>query len=338
MGAPVEFLSWPDIRRQFGPDGVVDFEPEFGGRGMATDDTQMTLFTLEVLIRAHVRERITGRGDVVTAVHGAYLRWLRTQLPSLATAGQDPRSDGWLIANSALHHRRAPGHTCVTALQHTASGQRLGSTDNRLNDSKGNGGAMRAAPVALWSSDAREVFDLAAATAALTHGHPSGFFSAAALAVIVHQLLHGAELPAAIDVALRLLRDRTESHEVSAALADGMALAAEGRPSPQVLTDRLGYGAVGEQALAIAVCVALVADDLVDGLRLAVNHSGDSDSTGAICGNILGARYGVQAVPGRWVEQLELRDVIERITMDAFLEFGYSPPVSESWLARYPAN
>jgi ADP-ribosyl-[dinitrogen reductase] hydrolase len=42
--------------------------------------------------------------------------------------------------------------------------------------------------------------------------------------------------------------------------------------------------------------------DLVMGLRLAVKHSGDSDSTGSITGNILGALLGKGAIPEVWLE------------------------------------
>ena len=45
------------------------------------------------------------------------------------------------------------------------------------------------------------------------------------------------------------------------------------------------------------MCAALAAEDMRDGLLLAVNHTGDSDSTGAICGNILGAMHGDAAIP-----------------------------------------
>lgn len=96
----------------------------------------------------------------------------------------------------------------------------------------------------------------------------------------------------------------------------------------------LGGGWRGEQALAIGVCAALVAEDLRDGLLLAVNHTGDSDSTGAICGNILGAIHGTAAIPAEWLAELELRDVIERLAGDALAEFGYTPP---DWGDRYPA-
>ena len=79
MGAPVEFMKLSEIRERFGPKGIQEYEIVYGRRGAITDDTQMTLFTAEGLIRAYVRS--CGRG--ITTYSGvtahAYLRWLRTQ-------------------------------------------------------------------------------------------------------------------------------------------------------------------------------------------------------------------------------------------------------------------
>jgi ADP-ribosylglycohydrolase len=87
--------------------------------------------------------------------------------------------------------------------------------------------------------------------------------------------------------------------------------------------------------LAIAIYCALVAEgDFEKGVRLAVNHSGDGDSTGAITGNILGASLGVDAIPERWLAQLELRNEIVTVADDCFAvhESG------EEWSVRYPPN
>ncbi|MFP4649261.1 MAG: ADP-ribosylglycohydrolase family protein [Halorhodospira sp.] len=51
LGAPVEFLSRDEIRRRFGSEGVTRYAPAYGGLGRITDDTQMTLFTAEGLLR-----------------------------------------------------------------------------------------------------------------------------------------------------------------------------------------------------------------------------------------------------------------------------------------------
>ena len=51
LGAPVEFMSRAQIVRAFGPHGIEDYAPAFGKLGTITDDTQMTLFTAEGLMR-----------------------------------------------------------------------------------------------------------------------------------------------------------------------------------------------------------------------------------------------------------------------------------------------
>ncbi|MEU0877698.1 ADP-ribosylglycohydrolase family protein [Lentzea sp. NPDC005914] len=285
LGAPIEFSSIDTIRRQYGPAGVVDL-PVLE----ITDDTQMVLFTLEGLLLA----RQHGVDPLLT-VRAAYARWLHTQGGPLVT------SDGWLMADQRLHSRRAPGHTCITALKH-----------NEKNNSKGCGGVMRAAPVAVWSRDVREVFSLAVGTAQMTHHHPSGYLSAGVLAVIVQSLLSGADLLSAVAVA-RAELVRWEGHEEQTTLLDKVV--GLGVLTPEEIESSLGGGWVGEEALAIGLHAALVAPDFPSALRIAVNHSGDSDSTGSICGNILGARDGVAVIPSSWLSVLELRDVIERLAL-----------------------
>ena len=45
-------------------------------------------------------------------------------------------------------------------------------------------------------------------------------------------------------------------------------------------------------------------------IRTAVNHDGDSDSTGAVCGNILGAYLGYNGIPQKYKDYLELHNLI----------------------------
>jgi ADP-ribosylglycohydrolase len=111
------------------------------------------------------------------------------------------------------------------------------------------------------------------------------------------------------------------------------------RPTPRRI-EQLGGGWVAEEALAIGLWCALSADSLEDGVIRAVNHSGDSDSTGLIAGHFLGLLRGPEAIPARWVDNLELRDVIERIALDISLVPGaYRNDGSEASRAiweRYP--
>src|SRR5690606_6418819 len=60
LGAPVEFMKRAEILRRFGPKGITQYAPAYGGLGRITDDTQMTLFTAEGLIRGWVRDCFKG--------------------------------------------------------------------------------------------------------------------------------------------------------------------------------------------------------------------------------------------------------------------------------------
>jgi ADP-ribosylglycohydrolase len=113
------------------------------------------------------------------------------------------------------------------------------------------------------------------------------------------------------------------------------------KPSPHQVA-KLGEGWVAEEALAISVYCALVARDFEEGVTLAVNHSGDSDSTGAITGNLLGASLGVDAIPGRWKKPLELKRVINSLADDLYeypgwsIAHSYDAEDNKRIYARYP--
>ncbi|MFE0019941.1 ADP-ribosylglycohydrolase family protein [Amycolatopsis sp. NPDC059021] len=344
LGAKTEFDAIDRIREIAGPDGITDFIPAYGGVGRITDDTQMTLFTLEALIRAHAQQRRTGSADVVQSLQMAYQRWLHTQGVAWDRA-RGPESDseapdGWLITHQELFSRRAPGLTCFGELEAYGRTGKRGGVDRPVNNSKGCGGVMRAAPIALWSENLAELFTLGAESAALTHGHPSGYLSSGTFAVLMHLLLRGEPLPSAVAIA-RLELERHEHHEEqTTALDQALALAKEGPPTPEKL-ESLGQGNVGETALSMSVYVALTTSDADSALLASVNHSGDSDSTGSVCGNLVGAMYGEQALRASWLDRLELREVIEQLADDALAEFAASSsdaPGDDGWYERYPAG
>ncbi|SDX47860.1 ADP-ribosylglycohydrolase [Saccharopolyspora shandongensis] len=342
LGFGIEFHDIPTIRRNHGGAGLTS--PVLrDGVAQVSDDTQMMLFTLEGLIRAHVARRINPTdNDPVPEVQHAYQRWFHTQDELWERCGgpyaqhlQQP--DGWLITNSGLFGVRAPSSTCRHALANFARTHQHATPQFKINDSKGRGGVMRAAPVAVWSNDPAEVFYAAVGTAALTHGHPSGYLSAGVLAVIVHQLIRDVSLPESVRMARGLLL-RWRGHEEQLQVLDAaVELAKKGPASPEELNNTLGHGRVGEEALAIGLYAVLATDNLRDALLLAVNHSGSSPSTGIVCGNIAGALYGARAIPQEWLSVLELRELVETLAKDALVEFSPGPPTDQSWTQRYPA-
>lgn len=296
LGAAVEFMSLGEIRRHFGHDGIRDFAEAYGRLGAITDDTQMTAYTAHGLINAARHEQATGAWAPVESVHREYLAWLRGQ-------GMVSRHPSFAQATSVLDdvpafsQRRAPGNTCLSAL----AGDRMGTLEGPLNDSKGCGGVMRIAPVGLLG---REPFDLGCEIAAITHGHPSGYLAAGFLAHTIDGIIGGADLPTALAFALDRLH-RCPGHEEC---LDGLRVALDAAdtapPTPETV-ETLGEGWVAEEALAIAVFCCLATNDFERAVVLAVNHSGDSDSTGAIAGNIMGALLGEDAIPGRWWSEVE---------------------------------
>ncbi len=306
LGAPVEFLSRSQILDRFGSAGIGDYAPAYGRLGAITDDTQMTLFTAEGFIRAAVRQANRGICNPTAVIHRAYLRWLRTQnySPQL-----EVEMDGWLAGVKALYAQRAPGNTCIAALQ---SSTELGQAV--WNESKGCGTVMRVAPVGL-ACRPDLAFQAAVDTAALTHGHPTALASTGFLSVLYNRLTHNEALPEAIAGALEELRRYPDHEETLLALEHAMALASKRSPDADSV-EQLGGGWVAEEAVAIALYCVQVCNSFEEAIMLAVNHSGDSDSTGAIAGNLWGVIHGIHAIPAKWILGLELHEEITAVADD----------------------
>ncbi|RYG42146.1 ADP-ribosylglycohydrolase family protein, partial [bacterium] len=260
LGAPVEFLRWPQISARFGEGGIRDYLPAYGRKGAITDDTQMTLFTVEGVLRAHQRLREGGAGNPFTVIRRAYERWLATQgVEPPETSALEPDSLGWVYPLHPLHSRRAPGNTCLSALRTPWSESVDGIAPN---DSKGCGGVMRVAPIGLVRPDA---FEFASRAAAITHGHPLGYESAGALALIVAKLLTAESM----EEAVRLATSEIEG-EIRPWLQRAIELARSDKPAHAAI-EELGEGWVAEEALAIGVFCALRGKDFEEAVAMAVN-------------------------------------------------------------------
>ncbi|MEU2711864.1 ADP-ribosylglycohydrolase family protein [Streptomyces sp. NPDC007205] len=357
LGYPVEFASLDRIRASHGRHGVTGLVPGAQGAvGLISDDTQMTLFTVEALIQAHAREREKGIGGAwPLLLRQAYERWLETQskpgppqpgppqpgpllsgspqpgaplsAPPQPGPGQPAPSypgvpAGGLVTEAWLYARRAPGNACLSGVAQMYAPDPalpLDGTPGEVNpDSKGCGTMMRSAPFGLAAS-ADAAFAMAARGAQITHGHPTGYYAAGALAAIVAHLVAGDSLEGAVLRTLRLLERHRGHTETTAALRAALELAADGAPTAEKV-ESLGAGWVAEEALAIGVYCALAEPVAVRALLLAVNHSGDSDSTGSICGNLLGARHGDTGLPHTWVAQVEGRARIAALADDLAAE------------------
>lgn len=332
LGAPVEFLDWATIEQKFGSSGIRDFAQAYGVTGAITDDTQMMLFTAEGLLRAHVRQASRGLCHPPSVIHHALLRWYLTQGGEPTT---EVAKDGWLIRERALWSRRAPGLTCLSALRECKSFGELAR-----NDSKGCGGVMRVAPHAFFP----EPFELATESARLTHGHPTGYLAAGIFADILSRLLlSSCSLKEAMLGSLQQHGSREGMSETCELIELVLVFHEKHiRPSPKVIA-LLGGGWTADEALAIGLWCALMADSFEQGVSWAVNHSGDSDSTGMIAGHLLGIQLGCAGIPERWLTSLELREVIEQVAEDIDEvpriyggEYGDDRALDKQIYQRYP--
>ncbi|KKD04093.1 ADP-ribosylglycohydrolase family protein [Streptomyces sp. WM6386] len=336
LGAPVDQLDLDGIREAYGAEGVVDLGAAYGRRGAVTHLTQLTLFSVDGLIRAQVRRDI-GAWHPPTDLHRAYLRWAATQ----RDWGPDERrkDDGWLAREEWLYARRDPTRSLLVGF----GDENMGTLEAPKNPGEaGPEAAARSAPFGLlvgW--EPQLVAQLAVECAAQTHGHPVGYLCAGAYAVIVHALARGESLDGAVQRALALLAARPGHQAVSDALQHALGAVRQGMPTPERVGELMGEG-TAEGLLAVAVYCALVGEDVRHGLCLAVNHDGPSAAAGALTGGLLGALHGETALPPAWLAELEGRPTLLELADDFAMEMTQGPALhgpagsSPGWLARYP--
>lgn len=342
LGAPVEFMPVAEIESEHGKEGITGYTEFDDCHGEFTDDTQMTLFTAEALLRACHRANLKGISGALTSIgHMSYLRWLLTQGEPVNPAVKyyNEIESGWLIKQKVLHRKRAPGNTCISALR---SGI-MGTIDSPVNNSKGCGTIMRMAPVGLmFPGDNESAFNDGCELAAITHGHPSGYLSASFFASVIADLAVGKILREAVENAIQILLKWPHNEETLAAVNKALVLYEEMKRGSKKIMNRLssslGEGWIAEEALSISLFTSLVFEnDFRNGVLFSVNHSGDSDSTGSITGNILGLINGLDSIPGEWILNLEGNELVKEVAED--LHTGVKGNIferDEEWWRKYP--
>lgn len=328
LGYPVEFFSEQTLRERCGDGGIRQYLPDpVSGTARISDDTQMTLFTANGLLVGDTRMALRGIGaQPHDYVSRAYQDWLITQRTS-APARDTHASICWLMDIPALYRCRAPGSTCLSALTQQQGQPPLESyISHPQNHSKGCGGVMRVAPlgVSRYTAVPIEALDREGAElAAITHGHSLGYMPAAVLTHILHRIVYPERTQTLLqivcearDTVRALFAGDKHLDELTARIDLAIRLADNDEPDLANI-HRLGEGWVAEETLAVAIyCALRHADDFSAGIIAAVNHCGDSDSTGAVTGNILGALLGYDAIDKAWTRDLELRDVILELADD----------------------
>ncbi len=151
---------------------------------------------------------------------------------------------------------------------------------------------MRAHPVGMaFAGDFGEAFRIGHLSASLTHGHPRATLPAGMFAVIIAELLAGKSIDDAVTVSIRLLRNYDNYEDTLATLQEALN-AVESTDADLDYIKSTEGGWRGDTALVISLCCFLRhRNDPLEALIASVNHSGDWNNTGTICGAMLGAVY-----------------------------------------------
>ena len=230
LGYAVEFRRADEIFQIYGSGGIQEYEL-FHGKAYISDDTQMTLFTANGLLEGYTRLCLRGiMGAWQGYVGLAYKDWIVTQDKSYDF--KSPYCTSWLMNVKDMYNRRAPGNTCLSALESEIGG----GIENPINSSKGCGGVMRVAPVGLYLpkhiKDIKAIDIIGAEVAAITHGHPLGYIPAAALTHIVARCTYSSMtlddiVEEAIKTTIELFKDKRHIEEFETIMNKAVWLAHE---------------------------------------------------------------------------------------------------------------
>lgn len=249
-------------------------------RGQWTDDTSMALCLAESLLECN--------GFDAADQLRRYVRWYR---------------EGYF---SSTGHCFDIGNTVRSALERF---ERTGdpASGSTAPSSAGNGSLMRLAPIPLfYFYNPLEAIERAGQSSLTTHGAAEAVDACRYFAGLMVGALQGRPREELLAQLFNPVEGRWADAELSPAIGDIARGSFLRREPPEIR----GAGYV-VPSLEAALWVFGKSTAFEDGALLAVNLGNDSDTTGAIYGQLAGAFYGVESIPERWLQLLTHRQMIE---------------------------
>ncbi len=307
MGYTVDSKTLDEIRSDYGPNGLLGYDL-VNGYADVSSYTQIAAFTANGLLLGLTRGQLRGvMAPPVRYIALALREWSRSQHYC-----EQEKNHCWLSAVAELKRRR-----CMdTWMLSTLSREPLGTMEEPVNRSDHPAALTEAVAIALLEENlglSRQELDrLGAEAAALTHGDPEVFLSAAALTHAMGPVLSGqpidpqALVKEALDaVQLQFGREYSQTAKLWELSQLALTLAGSDSVTQMEAMERLGCRTGAEVLAGVLYACVTCRGDFDAALITAVNHSGRSAAVGAITGAILGARMGSQALPEFYLECLE---------------------------------
>lgn len=278
LGREIEFIHSKEDIEVITRGGVSDLpEP-----AIYTDDTQMTICIAEALL--------AGAGDedvFMKALTKQFVLWYDLQY------GPDKSQ------------RRAPGNTCLTACLQLKQGMRW--EEAGIPASTGCGSAMRSAPIGLFFNKVEKIVDCAINSSRITHPHELALCSSVGTALITNLALNNEPVGSWANELVKVVSFNREFKSIINLAAEQAASRTD--PWFALSAECIGEGWVGHEAVASALfCCMMHPNSYKDAVLMAANTVGDSDSIACIAGAFMGARFGTDGIPARWIDKIENRD------------------------------
>lgn len=274
---------------EFSPPGTFEPLTDMVGKGpfglqagQWTDDTSMALCLAESLLEC-------GGFDPSDQLQ-RYVRWWR---------------DGYWSSTSICFDI---GGTTRWAL---ANFLKTGEPYGALSDerSAGNGSIMRLAPVPMFfAADPRTAMDRAADSSKTTHCATAAVEACRYFAGLIVGALQGRSKEALLEPYFTPVAGYWDEHPLQTEIGQVASGSFRSRMPPDIR----GTGFV-VRSLEAALWAFYHSNSFEAGVLLAVNLGDDADTTGAVYGQLAGAFYGLEAIPGHWLRCLAMADRITEL-------------------------
>lgn len=334
LGAPLEGLrSLEKIKNIYGDKGLTHLIPykshfEEGAEylaGSITDDTTMAMTTALAIVK-------TLENNECEKLHyyswQGYMQWAMKQINYPKEKALIDSSIKWDDLAKSFWFACGAGKGTLAALAQSGYGSVAKPFEYECEISGkilkspnlGCGGMMRIAPIAFLPYDDKKIFEIACENAAITHGGQSAYVATGITALFTHYAAKGKTAIEIIEATKETVKNYTNNPLYKDGIAESFKIIDHVASLPRKfdfeimdnITVDLGYKNrfLSAPVLANVTYAVLYADNkdkLKNAMVMSVNHAGDTDSVGAIAGNILGARFGVVE---EWTNKLQQKQEI----------------------------